>query len=234
VNDLKQRRQRLRRAARNWLLACGVSSVAAVGLIQVPAEAIVYNLVNVNVSFPYLSVFNGTASITGSFEYTGGPSAGTFLLSNVDIDYDATAFLNFDFSYSTGYVVNNGANTFLVFNTTSAVSPSLPTCSEPQPSTPCLRISLAAPLTGTAFQTVAIDSGTGNAGGASRFDFGGVLPLTARPGFTNVIQAVPSPFTAGLLAPLLFVTGYRKRLARRRAHAERPVPAPAGSPVEPI
>jgi len=211
-----------------------VPSVAAVGLIQLPAEAIVYNLVDVNVSFPYLTVFNGTASITGSFEYTGGPSAGTFLLSNVDIDYDATAFLNFDFIYSTGYVVNNGANSFLVFNTTSAVSPSLPTCFEAQPTTPCLRISLAAPLTGTAFETVAIDSGTGNAGGASRFSFGGVLPLTARPGFTNVIQAVPSPFTAALLAPWLVVTGYRRRLANLRARTEGPVPASVASPVEPI
>ncbi|MEO1002576.1 MAG: hypothetical protein AAFX65_05630 [Cyanobacteria bacterium J06638_7] len=190
-------------------------AIAGPALLPAPARAIVYNLVDVELSY---SLFGAqTATISGSFEYTGGASPGTFALSSINVDYDpSNGFL--DFPITSGFVVNNGASTYLVFRSV----PGIPTPQDCVDATsPCLRLNVGDALTGTPFQQTAIDAGAGAAGVNSRFTIFGGLPLTTRPGFANVIRAVPAPFSALLLAPLVALAGYRRRLlsARRSSAA---------------
>ena len=196
-----------------WPLKPVVTTAAMLLLLSLqPAKALVYNLVDVDVTFLYPTLFfglqPGSATITGSFDYTAGDQLGTFSLGPVDIDYtaDPDAFTS---SFDQGFVVNDSNLSYLVFYQGSEPNiPSSPDCDDAF--SPCLRLNLDQSLVGTV-QTVGIVGGSNNAGSSSTFAVLGALELTANESSFNVIRAVPSPFSALLFAPLLPLLRYRRR-----------------------
>lgn len=203
-----------------WPLKLVGASAATFLLSQQPAKALVYNVEATNVTF--LGGFR-SASITGSFDYSGGTSSGLIPLTNVDIFFDSTPDsilgINFDQSFDFGWVVNQGTSSYLFFNNTNSSSldcnPNITFLD------PCLRLNISDALTETPFETRTLDSGSGAAGNRSQI---GVfsLPLTSPSITANVIQAVPSPFSALLFAPLLPLLRYRRRFLSATQQSAQP------------
>lgn len=217
--------QRAKAILLGWPVRLIGASVTTLLLSQQPARALTYNLVDVNVTYTIprllLPPVNYSASITGSFDYSGGSSQGLVQLDpgTVNIFFDSTpnffGIINLDQPFNFGWVFNNGADSFLFFNNENdSLLDCDPTLTFGEP---CLRLNISNALTETPFESRTLDSGTDAAGNYSKI---GLLSLELTGSMTaNVIQAVPSPFSALLFAPLLPLLRYRRRFRYAAQHA---------------
>ena len=122
-----------------------------------PAEAIVYQFDNVTADFRSDGSFlgfrwDGTAAITGSFDYLGGTGPGS--LGAINVAFTSGAGNTASFAFTSGYY--NAAAQRLVFGLTSGSCPS--------GTTTCLGLALASGLTNTPFQAVGFNAGQDSMG----------------------------------------------------------------------